>query len=57
MAEQMRQGDDASDQVLAALFGQTRLDAHAGMTSNGHLTAYATPGHAIQRRHRVLETC
>ena len=43
MAEQMRQGDDASDQVLAALFGQTRLDAHAGMTSDGHLTAYATP--------------
>ena len=43
MAEQMRQGDDASDQVLAAIFGQTRLEAHAGMTSDGHLTAYATP--------------
>ena len=43
MAEQMRQGDDTSDQVLAAIFGQTRLEAHASMTRDGHLTAYATP--------------
>ena len=42
MAEQMRQGDDAPDQVLAAIFFHTRLDALASMTSNGHLTAYAT---------------
>ena len=43
MAEQMRQGDDAPDQVLAAIFFHTRLDALASMTSNGHLTANATP--------------
>ena len=43
MAEQMRQGDDAPDQVLAAIFFHTRLDVHAGMTSNGYLTANATP--------------
>ena len=31
------QRDGAVDQVLAAIFGQTRLDAHAGMLCDGHL--------------------
>ena len=42
MAEQMRQGGDAPDQVPATIIRQTRLDALASMTSNGHLTACAT---------------
>ena len=43
MAEQTQRNDLAHQQVLAAFFGQTRLDRHPGMTDDGILTFCATP--------------
>ena len=45
MAEQVQGGDNAPLQELA-----DRADAHAGMTSDGYLTAYATAGNRVLMR-------
>ena len=43
IAEQTQRNDLAHQQVLAAIFGQTRLDRHPGVTDDGILTFCATP--------------
>ena len=43
--------DQAHQEVLAAIFGQTRLDRKPCMTDDGKLT---TPGKAVSRRHQFV---
>ena len=43
MAEQIQKDDRSHQQVLAAIFGQTRLDKFPCVTSEGKPTIYATP--------------
>ena len=43
MAKQVQKYDLAHQQVLAAIFGQTRLDKYPCMTEEVKLTSYATP--------------
>ena len=43
IADQTQRNDLAHQQVLAAIFGQMRLDKHPGMTDDGILTFCATP--------------
>ena len=41
MTVQLQKDDVSNQQVLAAIFGQTRLDKHSGMTSDEKLTIFA----------------
>ena len=43
MAEQIQKDDPSDQQVLAAIFGQTRPDKCHCMTNEGKLTVHATP--------------